>query len=196
MATGGTPDYFNSCTRVQVGVPQNFMGSCFAKDGWAYAGIILLLEPLADSTSKSTDYREYVETKLQEPLQKGEKYCITFYYSVAPYSTYGVNRLGAYLSEKKIGNKLSTRILDYKPQIKTDSIDIKTEKQSWFMVTDTIEAKGNEQYLTIGNFYNDHHTQYRTLDTNGISKVQQSRIAQNKLAYYYIDLVSVVKINK
>lgn len=196
MATGGTPDYFNSCTRVQVGVPQNFMGSCFAKDGWAYAGIILLLEPSADSTSKSTDYREYIETKLSEPLHKGGMYSITFYYAIAPYSTYAVNRLGAYLSEKKIGNKLSTRILNYKPQVNTDSIAIQTEKQAWFMVTDTVEAKGNEQYLTIGNFYNDHRTKYQTLDTNGISKVQQSRIAQNKLAYYYIDVVSVVKVSK
>jgi len=196
MATGGTPDYFNSCTRIQVGVPQNFMGSCFAKDGKAYIGLILLLEPYADTLTKPTDYREYIEARLSEPLVKGLRYCATFYYSVAPYSTYAVNRLGAYFSEKKIGNKLSTRILDYKPQVCMDTTNIQTEKQAWFMVSDTIQAKGNEQYITIGNFYNDRKTRYTTLDVSGVSKVQQARIAQNKLAYYYIDLVSVVKVSR
>ena len=195
MATGGTPDYFNSCTRLQVGVPQNFMGSCFAKDGWAYAGIIVLLEPSVDSTSSATDYREYIETKLNEPLAKNQKYCVTFYFSVAPNSTYAVNRLGAYFSENKIGNRLSTRTLNYKPQISLDSATILTEKQNWYAVTDTFCAKGNERYLTIGNFYNDRKTLYKTLDVSGISKIQQTKIAASKISYYYIDLVSVVKLD-
>lgn len=195
MATGGTPDYFNSCTRVQVGVPQNFMGSCFAKDGQAYIGLILLLEPPIDTTSKATDYREYIESKLNEPLAKDQWYRVAFYFSVAPNSTYGINRLGVYFSEKKIGNRISTRILNFKPQVSIDSTLILTEKQNWFAFIDTFKAKGNESYMTIGNFYNDKKTNYKTLDVFGISKVQQTRIAANKIAYYYIDLVSVVKIS-
>src|SRR6266568_4143817 len=49
LPTGATPDYFNSCTKIQVGVPENFMGYCFAKEGQAYAGIILLFNPPKDS---------------------------------------------------------------------------------------------------------------------------------------------------
>jgi hypothetical protein len=196
MATGGTPDYFNSCTRIQVGVPQNFMGSCFAKDGQAYAGLILLLEPSLNSDSKPTDYREYLETRLTEPLIKDQWYRVTFYFSVAPYSTYAINRLGAYFSGKRIGNRRTTRILDFKPQISLDSTKILTEKQAWFALTDSFKAKGNERYMTIGNFYNDKETNYTTLDMTGISTLQQERITENKLAYYYIDLVSVVKTNR
>lgn len=194
MATGGTPDYFNSCTRVQVGVPQNFMGSCFAKDGWAYAGVILLQEPVVGPNEKPTDYREYIQAQLSEPLKKGHWYKVSFYISVAPYSTYAINRIGAYFSEKKIGNRSTTRILDYKPQIALDSVNIITEKQAWFAVADSFMAKGNERFMTIGNFYNDARTNFKVLSTDGISQIQQDRIARNKLSYYYIDLVSVTEI--
>jgi len=196
MATGGTPDYFNSCTRFQVGVPQNFMGSCYAKDGNAYTGIIVLLTPATDSVSKPTDYREYIETGLTEPLIKDQWYKVTFYFSIASYSTFAINRLGAYFSEKEISKRRYTRILNYKPQISMDSIKIITEKQAWFEVTDTFRACGKEKYMTIGNFYDDRRTTYKTLDAAGISKIQQSRIARDKIAYYYIDLVSVEKVNR
>ena len=48
IPTGSTPDYFNSCTRVQVGVPENYMGYCLAKDGKPmpelfYYSILLLI---------------------------------------------------------------------------------------------------------------------------------------------------------
>ncbi len=197
MATGGTPDYFNSCTRIQVGVPQNFMGSCFAKDGNAYVGLMLLLDPPNDSVAPAkTNYREYIEARLNEPLTKGQFYLVTFYFSVGPYSTYAVNRLGAFFSEKRIGNRRSTRTLNYKPQVCMDSTKILTERQNWFAVSDTFLSNGNEQYITIGNFYDDKRTRYKTLNLEGISKVQQARIADNRIAYYFIDLVSVIKIDK
>jgi OmpA-OmpF porin, OOP family len=192
LPTGGTPDYFNSCTRIQVGVPQNFMGYCLPKEGLAYAGLILLLEPPADSAKKGKiNYREYLQAQLTEPLKKEQFYSITFYFSIAPYSTFAINRLGIYLSEKKISKGKSTGILAYKPQVVMDTTVILTEHHQWFAVTGIYKALGGEQYITIGNFYNDNETRYKALDLAGIGSVLRSRIVWNQVAYYYIDMVSV-----
>jgi hypothetical protein len=197
MPTGGTSDYFNVCAKAQVGVPQNFMGNCLAKDGGAYAGIILILEPPADSTKPAKiNYREYLGTKLDHPLIKGQWYVVRFYFSIPSRSTYAVNRLGAYFSEEKIGHKLSTGVLSYKPQVYMDSVRMVTEKETWFEVVDTIQAKGNEQYMTIGNFYNDKQTRYEPLSLAGLSKIQQAKVTESQMAYYYIDWVSVTRIDR
>jgi OmpA-OmpF porin, OOP family len=195
LPTGGTSDYFNSCTRIQVGVPQNFMGYCLPKDGQAYAGLILLLEPPADSTKGGkVNYREYLQSRLTGPLKKDQWYGVTFYFSVAPYSTFAINRLGAYLSEKKISKGRSTKVLAYKPQITMDTTVILTELHHWFAVTGTYKARGGEQYITIGNFYNDNETRYKPLDLTGIGSILQSKIIQNQVAYYYIDMVSIYQL--
>jgi OmpA-OmpF porin, OOP family len=194
MPTGGTADYFNSCAKVQVGVPKNFMGNCPAKDGKAYAGIMVFMDPVSPAESKQTDYREYLQAKLTEPLAKGQLYRVTFYASLASNSTYAVNRLGAYLSEDKIGNRLSTRVLDYQPQICRDTSKIVMDRDEWFAVSDTFRAKGREQYLVIGNFFSDLKTKYQSLDLSGLNKFLQARVTRDRLSYYYIDLVSVCKV--
>jgi OmpA-OmpF porin, OOP family len=197
MPTGGTPDYFNICAKEQVGVPQNFMGNCLAKDGGAYVGVILILDPSEDTIKQTpVNYREYIGTKLNEPLLKGERYVVKLHYSIATNSAYAVNRLGAYFSETKIGNKLFTRILDYKPQVYVDTTQMFMEKENWYEMADTFQAKGNEQYMTIGNFYDDKHTWFKPINLAGLSRLQQAKIKESKLAYYYIDLVSVSKIQK
>src|SRR5688572_5971767 len=40
-ANAGTPDYFNSCSRGDAGVPYNWAGVAEAHDGLGYAGIYL-----------------------------------------------------------------------------------------------------------------------------------------------------------
>lgn len=197
MPTGGTPDYFNVCAKTQVGVPQNFMGNCLAKDGGAYVGLILILEPPVDTTRPAKiNYREYIGAKLNEPLLKDQWYVLKFHFSIATNSTYAVNRLGVYLSEAKIGQKLQTGVLEYKPQVFMDTTQIFMEKENWYEVSDTIQAGGNEQYITIGNFYDDKHTRYKNLGMEGLSRVQQNRIKESQMAYYFIDLVSVVRVDK
>jgi hypothetical protein len=77
-----------------------------------------------------------------------------------------------------------------------DTTQLFMEKENWYEVTDTILAKGNEQYITIGNFYDDKRTRYKPLGLEGLSRVQQARVKENQMAYYFIDLVSVTKIQE
>lgn len=192
LPTRGTPDYFNSCTNLQVGVPQNFMGYCLPKDGQAYAGLILLLDP-DNHSRKKTDYREYLQAQLKMPLKKDGIYRVRFYYALAPYSTFAINRLGAVLSVKKIRRRFSTRVLGYKPQIVMDTTLV-IETQQWHSAETIFKARGGEKYITIGNFFDDVHTSYKNLDLKGLTSFMQSKIVQNQMAYYYIDLVSVEEI--
>lgn len=192
MPTLGTADYFNNCTKVQVGVPQNFMGYCLPKEGLAYAGIILLHNP-PDTTSEKplSNYREYLQTHLTKELIKNQTYEISFYYFIASYSTYAVNRLGVHISSHKISNKRTTEVLMYKPQIALDSSVIIYEPDTWHHFKGHYKAHGGEKYLTIGNFFDDHSTSFKPCDLIGISSVKKAKIISEKIAYYYIDKVSV-----
>jgi hypothetical protein len=199
IPTGSTPDYFNSCTRKQVGVPQNYMGYCLPKDGQAYAGIIVLFNPPADSLAPAKEnYREYIEAKLNSPLEKDQLYKVSFFYNIATYSSYAINRLGVYFSKEiiiKKGNAVSPfiGILKYKPQVVMDTSLINTERDNWHEVTGTYLAVGGEEYITIGNFYDDRATKYKIMDTSDLGKFMQYKIKKINRAYYYIDMVSVCK---
>jgi hypothetical protein len=85
--------------------------------------------------------------------------------------------------------------LDFFPQISENQNFINNITDIWHEVTDTLNANGDEKYLTIGNFYDDQSTKYLTLDISDIRKSLQEKIKENKIAYYYIDMVSVTLIN-
>ncbi len=194
MPNSGTTDYFNSCTIRQVNVPNNVMGSMFALDGEAYTGIILIESPNSGD-KKLINYREYLQTELKEPLAKDSLYCVKFYFSIASYSHYAVNRIGLHLSEEKVRKKLSTKVIELEPQIILDTNIFIIERDYWHQVCDTYRAKGDERYITIGNFYDDCETEYAPLDYSIYRNSIQQIIEANKIAYYYIDVVSVTKIS-
>jgi hypothetical protein len=197
LPTRGTSDYFNSCSRFQVNVPNNFIGHMYAKDGQAYAGIILIEKPTQDTTKrKILNYREYLQTELYEPLLQGKSYKVKFHYAIATYSTYAANNIGIHISKEKIEQRRSTKVLKYSPQIKADTNFINTTRDVWFEYSDTLLAKGEEKYLTIGNFYDDKNTHHLTLDLSEIRKSLRKVIAQQKIAYYYIDMISVIMIKE
>ena len=196
MPNRGTSDYFNSCTIHQVNVPDNVMGSMFALDGNAYAGIILIEQPPCDSKiKKPLQYREYLQTQLIKPLVKDSLYAFQFYFSIASYSTYAVNRLGLYISADNINKLLSSKVIEVKPQIELDTNKTYNERDYWYQVCDTFRAQGDEQYITIGNFYDDYNTKIEKLDYTIYRGSIQQTIKENKLAYYYIDVVSVTMVS-
>lgn len=197
MPTRGTSDYFNACTIHQVNVPNNVMGSMFALEGEAYAGIILIEQPPGESKlKKPLHYREYLQTQLTKPLQKDSLYCVQFYFSIASYSTYAVDKLGLYISESQVSKRLSTKVIDVEPQIALDTNKTYHERDYWYQVCDTFRAQGNEQFITIGNFYDDCHTSVEKLDYSIYRGTIQQTIQENKLAYYYIDVVSVTQVSE
>ena len=182
----GTPDLMHSCSALRAGVPENFAGYMYPYDGGAYAGIILR-EKFDDSlTVYKGVSREYLQTKLTEPLKKNSLYCVKFYYVNAKKSMYSVDALGITLTVEQIKAKNADRILQ-RPQITNRPGHIMDNMDEWTEFCGYYRARGGEHYLTIGNFWDNSTTQYVT------NKNEYSDSAFF-YAYYLIDNVSVFEI--
>jgi hypothetical protein len=173
MGHYGSPDYFNSCGSSYVGVPSNSFGNQIAFNGNAYVG-------LCTYTYGATNY-EYIQTYLTSPMIAGQSYTISFYVSCADNSRYGSNNIGAIFTQDFLYGNWNYDSLNITPNINhpTPITDI----NGWTLISGTYISSGNEQFLTIGNFYNDNLTQVVSINP----------IGSLGAAYYYIDQVSVVQ---
>jgi hypothetical protein len=154
--TFGSPDYFNACwdtlpaAIVNVSVPGNYCGYQNAKSGYGYIGIFTYY-------LFSQTYREYIEVRLSDSLIAGQKYYLTFYFSLSDSSNYASDDLGVYFSaDSIIRNDYSA--FGFIPNIENPTGIFLTDKVSWTQFSGTYTATGGEKFLTIGNFKNDLNT--------------------------------------
>ena len=167
-----------------MGTPENFKGEQPADFGVGYTGMYLYAPE---------DYREYVQTQLLETLTKGKKYRISFYVSLAELSNVAIKEFGVLFSkdEMKIDTKkVLSKKLRY--QDKTNAYhyleigysNFYSDTRDWILVNTIFEAKGNENYVTIGNFKKNERTRlFNTKNRSG------------KGAYYYIDMFKVSEVS-
>ena len=162
-----TSDYFHGCADpVAVGVPSNFQGYQYAHTGFGYTGMYYYIE--------DQNYREYVQVQLLQPLEADSCYLIGFYMNLANEGC-GVNHTGALLSVGPPTWPYSNPTLDWGGELFTDTVE-------WVYVFDYIIANGGENYITIGNFYN-----------NAQTTIDPDCPWQFVYAYYYVDDVIVQK---
>jgi OmpA-OmpF porin, OOP family len=173
----GTPDHFHSCSAGDADVPHNWAGVSAAFEGQGYAGIFTWVF--------GKDYREYLQSKLTEPLIADSTYIIQFRYKLSSYSMYAVDRIGV-----RIEN--SFQKVNHDKIINANSLSIisdsaLTEQTGlWEKAKFEYKAKGGEHVITIGNFYKTDETSYYQLM---FQPMQQDML--ESAAYYYIDDVSV-----
>lgn len=166
-AGGGTADYFNACADpIWRGVPDNFQGWQPAHTGVAYAGIYL--------RTQSGNYREYLQVQLLQPLEADVCYKIGFWINNCNLSC-GCNQIGALLSENTDAGPGMNPTVDWGGSFFTDTVQ-------WVYIFDFFTAAGGEEYITIGNFYNDANTQLAP------------GCQGPPYAYYYIDDVAVEEV--
>lgn len=191
MPTKGTSDYFNSCGSEEAGVPQNFAGKMKAHSGDGYIGLILrknfYSNWLKDDRTDDT-YREYLMAELTQPLEEGKTYCVKFYYCLALYAEYAVDRIGASFTKERLDMNNDGKLYTA-AQINHLPGKLMKNKYRWEMLCGTFVANGGEKYITIGNFSGNEQTLYEQLNTQYLEK----KLAQ---AYYYIDDVSVELIDE
>jgi len=183
--TGGSPDYFNNCTILQPGfsVPQNKFGFQYAHSGNAYSG-------LATFCTIPENGREYIQVKLNDSLIISKIYFVNFYVSLADSGTYATDRIGLYFSDTAIFKSIFdySPFSNFAPQIENQQGNIITDKENWTSISGIYNAHGGEQYITIGNFYDDVNTD--TLFVGGSQDTHQ------RYSYLYIDNVSITLINE
>ncbi|MEO6131918.1 MAG: hypothetical protein ABIQ02_08715, partial [Saprospiraceae bacterium] len=169
----GTSDYFNVCSNPSsVGVPDNIFGTQEAHTGDAYAGSWYI---------SFGDYREYLQVQLTEPCIAGFSYEISYYISLSDF-TCGIGNFGIYFSvDPPPGSTWGP--LDVVPQIEAN-IGLVTDNQNWTLLTGCFFAQGGEQWITIGNFYDDSNSPYE----DGCVPIFDEGIS-----YYYMDDVSVIQ---
>ncbi len=166
--TSGTPDYFNLCSP-SLSVPNTTIGYQNAKTGGAFAGVAVHENP---------NVREYIEIQLSSPLVSGKDYCVEFYVCLAEYSGMAADMIGAYISSSMVQQPTNFN-LPYIPQISNQAGNHLLDTMNWVLISGTYSATGGEQYITIGNFYDDASTSTVSLGIGPIS-------------YYFVDDVSVV----
>lgn len=172
-------DYFSFCsTDSQYSAPHNIAGYQQALNDSSYAGIGLYV---ATNTTFSS---EFIQVQLIDSLDKSHYYCVSFYISLADSSNYAVRNLGAYFSEDAI-TLSDIENNAYVPQIENPVDSMLNDKVNWKKTSGYYYASGGEQFLTIGNFYNNANTVSQHLG-GATSPFYDA-------AYYYIDDVSVVQ---
>ncbi|TAL60372.1 MAG: hypothetical protein EPN85_07365 [Bacteroidetes bacterium] len=177
--SNGTSDYFNAnAINVGLGVPVNFASQSpgqNAKTGNAYAGIIL----------NSPGWREYIQARLTTPLVSGTTYAVSMYVNLGKQNTKATDRLGIYLSTTPLTTS-GSYTLGVTPQITNPAGNYLTDQINWMLISGTFISSGGEEYITIGNFYDDAGTTTTSVAGNGIP------ISDN--CYYYIEDVCVATL--
>lgn len=179
--TNGTPDHFHSCSTGEADVPVNWAGNSNAHTGKGYAGVYVW-------TTKS-NYREYLQCELSEPLISGEKYTLEFYFKLANKAVYAVNRIGMALSTTRVSTT-ADGVLDLIPVLSVEKDTAMTaETGSWEHATLEYVARGGERFVLIGNFFTNEKTKATRLPFRyGMNPML------NDKSYYFIDDVSVQRV--
>lgn len=187
--TAGSADYYNVCGSRDCGVPRNKLGIQDAHLGNGFCGIYC----------SKTDYREYLQTELKEPLKTGEMYRVSFYVSLSEYSSGAVATIGALFTAERVGDTVRSVLMDktikqlapgisqtvatyFEPQVVNDYERVLDDTKAWMQVSGVFTAKGGERFMTIGNFYP--ASQSNVVDLDSLTYLLPG-------AYYYIDDVSV-----
>jgi len=182
----GTPDQLHVCSLGNSGVPENFAGFMYPAEGAAYAGIILR-ETFDDSiTVYEGVSREYIQTKLKTPLVKNKTYCVKLFYANSSKSFFSVDALGITITADQIGTKDAGLIIQ-RPQVINRPGHVMDNIDYWQELCGIYRARGNEKYLTIGNFWDNNNT---ICKKNDFGTTDSSFY----YAYYYIDDVRVFEI--
>jgi len=167
------------CASDLTGVPKNVWCSQYAHTGYSYAGI-----EIVSTRSIETEYRQYLEAKLQSPLEAGKNYLFSMFYSLCYYTPvssdiicFKTNNLGAYFSENLIDKNPNCQVLPVSPQVHDAGRQISPSSE-WHELAGCFMAKGNENYITIGNF---------------VDNIASNCSAVDSIGYYlFIDDVTVI----
>lgn len=153
-----SPDIFNVCATPGSGVhvPESFWGYQYPRTGDGYAGIIAW----EGDAAGNSDWREYLQCKLLQPLNPGQTYCVTFYVNTAISSTPGFSNFN-FVAIDDIGVNFSVikptqpngTTLALATHVANSPGNFLSDTSAWKKVSALYTATGGEQWMTVGCFY-------------------------------------------
>jgi gliding motility-associated-like protein len=173
----GTPDYFHVCALSEsLQVPENYVGYQYPQSGSAYVGLITYAYYPAD-------FREYIKVKLNTKLVKDCNYLIILYYSNAEKVKYISNEFGILFTTSDIECYYAKyELIQQEASLQNYNLD-DTSTIHWMKYTGIYQAKGDEEWLIIGNFKN---------DAQSVTFIQDN--SYKEYAYLYIDNVQLYNL--
>ena len=166
-----------------IKAPKSAYGFQSALSGINYAGVVWY-------SYMDKEPRSYLQVKFKKMLKQGQKYCVSYYVSLGDLSKYSSDHLGAYASRIAVRKK-DMASLTYAPQIPDLMTKIYDDVDGWQGVCGVFEAKGDEQYLIIGNF-----APTEKVNTGKVRRQRGETRPQKPNAYYFIDDVSVKPVKR
>ncbi len=166
-----------------IKAPKNAYGFQSALSGINYAGVLWY-------SYMDKEPRSYLQVKFKKMLKKGQKYCISYYVSLGDLSKYSSDHIGAYASRIAL-HKKDEASLTYEPQVPALMTKVYDDVNGWQGVCGVFEAKGDEQYLIIGNF-----APTEKVNAEKVRRQRGETRPQKPHAYYFIDDVSVKPIKR
>ncbi|HLP19078.1 MAG TPA: hypothetical protein VK174_02185, partial [Chitinophagales bacterium] len=179
-----TSDLYAGCAS-QIGganSPNALLGFQASRTGTHHAGIILA-EGALGCALMGSNYREYIEGKLSQPLTAGQKYVVRFYMSMPDEVMGATDDFGVYFSNTYYSHDACvTQLMPVTPQLNYCGPPI-VDTLGWTEVKWIYTAVGGETFFTIGNFKNDANTTLTPVNCGGF--------VQNPYLYYFIDDVEI-----
>ncbi|MDC3308950.1 OmpA family protein [Crocinitomicaceae bacterium] len=188
--TENAADLFQKGAGTIAGVPNNAFGNeeSDVDGGKVYAGFVAY-KPGRESSLRSYITIPFLKGKGNVSLSKGLKYCIQFKVSLAESSKYACNNIGAYFTKEAPSSK-SGIINAPENLIRGKNNRIHQGFFGWDQVCEIYTAKGDEKFITIGNFDKNDNTKWIP-----VKKPKTAEVEVLKHAYYYIDNVTVKQID-
>lgn len=173
-------DAFSSCNGdTIVGVPKNIYGFQEANSGNSYGGFIAY-------DSEDNDNQSFIQAKLGASLQIGEAYCLKMYVALADSSRFATNQIGCYLSTQPADPKnlaQTPQLLNAENRLLSNFTP--SNNNGWIEITNLFVADSAYEHILLGHFKDEVYT----------SNITDLGEGSSKLAYYYVDDVSIAPLN-
>lgn len=185
-------DLFSKQATGDVSIPANIYGSeepTTEDGGEVYAGIV------AYKPGKQASERSYITIPIAKKgksgLTKGMTYCVEYSISLSESSKFACNNLALYFTDKAPGSGESDAIYaDGDHVVKSAVNGIYNGYFGWDKVCNLYVAKGDEKFITIGNFDRNEKTQFQAM-----KKPKDAEAEALLHAYYYVDNIIIRQID-
>ncbi len=191
VGEGGGMSYYHECGSSCCSIPVNNIGTWGGGGGYAHTGQAYVeMKMWIYNYDIHNFYSEgnFLGTSLIHPLETGKKYDVEFYLSLWDSVWYAGKNIGVHLSTGQPDGGIDN-LLSLVPQVRYEG-DFLTDKEGWMKVEGSFIAQGGEDFITIGNFDGYHKSEALFVD----GAILPPNLPHYwKVAYYYIDDVSVVE---
>jgi hypothetical protein len=129
--------------------------------------------------------REYIQSKLIEPMIEDSIYCIEVYILLAEFCPLAINRFGIQLSMDSLYDFSTSQVLTGGVLLSSPISEFLTDMDNWMYLTWEYQAVGGEEFVTLGNFWAETDLEYMAVEGSDTFP----------LAFYFVDDVSISKCN-